>query len=78
MANLTRKQRFGRNFGEAVKAQRLAKGWPLAKAQKETGVDMGNLSKIERGEIVPRLDTALRVVTGLGAKIEDVTRFYTQ
>lgn len=70
MANLTSKQRFARVFGKNIRDAREARKWGLKQLQAKSDVDMGNLSKTERGMIVPRLDTACRIADALAVPLD--------
>jgi transcriptional regulator with XRE-family HTH domain len=70
MANLTKRERFGREFGALLKAARTEKKLTLEELGELCEIDMGNLSKIERGMNVPRVDTAFKVASALGVTLD--------
>lgn len=72
MGNITQRERFARRFGEAVLTRRHALGMTLRDLEYACGIDQGNLSKVERGDIVPRLDSAVRIATGLKTSVADL------
>ena len=72
MANLTRRQRYARILGENIKKVRRTAGLTLDDIEKRTDINIGNLSKMERGVIIPRLDTADKLAQGLGVKLHDL------
>ena len=70
MANLTRKERFAREFGKNVRRTRESFKIGLVAFAKGSSVDIGNISKIERGLVTPRLDTAWKLAEALGVPLE--------
>ena len=47
---------------------RKAKGLSLRALQSATGIDDSNLSRIERGVLMPQVDTLIRIASALGVK----------
>lgn len=52
---------------------RKAAGLTQAELAHLSGVDQSNISKIERGNMRPMLDTACRIAAALGKRVEDIT-----
>ena len=48
---------------------RKASGWTLYRLSKETGITEGHLSKIESGEIAPRVDMLQRITQALDVRV---------
>ena len=44
-----------RNYGEILKEHRKASGKSLLEVEKETGISNQNLSRWERGEVIPSI-----------------------
>lgn len=57
------------NIGEQVKAIRKAKGITLRDIEEETGIGNGYLSRLERGQYSPSIDTLERICKAIGAEI---------
>jgi transcriptional regulator with XRE-family HTH domain len=49
-----------------MRSVRVARGWTLEKLAVESGVSVGQISLIERGLLMPRLDTLYRLAVALG------------
>ena len=60
--------RFGRNLRRA----RLERGWSQTQLAQECGLDVGEISRIERGSREVRLTTLMRRVDALGAPPEEL------
>jgi transcriptional regulator with XRE-family HTH domain len=56
-------------FGKLIRARRIALDIAQGDLASMTGVDQGNLSKIERGVSKATLDTFLRLTSALGIDI---------
>lgn len=52
--------------GENIRRLRRDKGWTQGELSKESGVQLGQISKLERNEADPRLDTIYRLIAALG------------
>ena len=57
-------------IGAKVRALRSNKGMALAQLGKHSGLSVGMLSKIERGQIVPTLPTLLRIAIVFGVGLD--------
>lgn len=55
--------------GEQLNAARKAKKMSYRDYEEATGINHSNLNRIERGILVPRLDTLLKMIDATGAKI---------
>jgi transcriptional regulator with XRE-family HTH domain len=73
MANISRRERLARQFGAEVRERRIRNGWTLEDIKRKTSLDMGNLSKIERGMIIPRLDNAIRIAKAFNTTLDEIT-----
>jgi transcriptional regulator with XRE-family HTH domain len=72
MANITRKERTARGFGQALKASRKERKMAIQALSSASGVNIGNISKMERGLGLPRLDTAWKLADALGVKLDSL------
>lgn len=54
------------NIGPRLKELRAKRGWTLSDAAKRTGVAQSTLSKVERGELSPSLNTLQKIANGMG------------
>lgn len=57
-------------IGSKVRALRLEKGMALAQLGEHSGLSVGMLSKIERGQIIPTLPTLLRIAMVYGVGLD--------
>lgn len=55
-------------IAKALVEARNAKGLSLKALQKATGINDSNLSRIERGVLMPQIDTLIRIADVLGIK----------
>ena len=55
--------------GEQLNAARKAKKMSYRAYEEATGINHSNLNRIERGLLIPRLDTLLKMIDATGAKI---------
>ena len=69
MANLTRKERFSREFGAALRAARQKRNMSLRDLERASGVQYANISRMESGAVTPRLDTAARLAAAVQTKL---------
>jgi len=56
------------NIARIIADARAASGITLRALEQRTGINNGNLSRIERGDLMPRIDTLLRIADALGIK----------
>ena len=54
---------------EMIRNARKSLGWTLYRLSKETGITEGHLSKIESGEIAPRVDMMQRITQALDVRV---------
>ena len=55
-------------FGSAMRSMRLRQGRTEVQVALASGVERSHLSRIERNQLTPNLDTVLRILRGLGAE----------
>ena len=60
------------NYGEALKQQRLIRGKSLRTVAKDTGICFQNLSRWERGEVLPNIDFCVKLAKYYGITIEEL------
>jgi transcriptional regulator with XRE-family HTH domain len=58
------------NWSEIITNLRKEKGWSVRKLGEEVGMNISNLSRIERGEISPSVDNLQKICKALGAEVE--------
>ncbi|WP_428407446.1 helix-turn-helix domain-containing protein [Hyphococcus sp.] len=58
------------DIGSKVRVLRLDKGMALAQLGEHSGLSVGMLSKIERGQIIPTLPTLLRIAMVFGVGLD--------
>ena len=63
------KRRTAVALASRIKTARKASGWTLYRLSKETGITEGHLSKIESGEIAPRVDMLQRITKALDVRV---------
>lgn len=61
-----------RNFGEILKEHRLVRGMTLKEIEKATGINNGNLSRWERGEVLPNIDFCVQLANFYGITIDEL------
>lgn len=59
------------NIGQNIKARRKAKGWTLTELEKITGINNGNLSKIERNQQSLTNETMQTLATAFNVSLRD-------
>ncbi|HET8702227.1 MULTISPECIES: helix-turn-helix transcriptional regulator [Castellaniella] len=62
------------NFGQWVRARRLARGWTGQQLARRAGLSQSCISMIELGVRCPTLDTATRIARALGADLWEALR----
>lgn len=55
-----------------LRAWRLRQGWSLEEVADLTGLSVGQLSKIERGQHMPRPRMRIRIARALGARVGQI------
>jgi len=61
-----------RNYGEILKEHRLANGKTLMEIEKETGISNQNLSRWERGEVIPGINFCEQLADYYGITIDEL------
>ena len=59
-------------YGEALKENRIERGKTLKQLSLETGISFQNLSRWERGEVLPNIDFCVRLARYYGITIEEL------
>ena len=72
MPNISRKERTARGFGKNLKARRHEKKLGIQALASASGVNIGNISKMERGLGLPRVDTAWKLADALGVRLDSL------
>ena len=60
------------NLGNAVKQMREALGWSQSQLARASGVSQQNVSRIEQGKQMPRVDMLAFIARALGATPDDI------
>ena len=60
------------NYGEALRRQRLVMGKTLLDVEKATGISNQNLSRWERGEVLPNIDFCVKLAKYYGITLEEL------
>lgn len=61
-----------RNYGEMLKEQREARGKTIRGLAAETGIQATNLSRWERGAVLPNIDFCVRLADYYGITIDEL------
>lgn len=61
-----------KNYGEILKEHRLVRGMTLKEIEKATGINNGNLSRWERGEVLPNIDFCVRLANFYGITVDEL------
>ena len=61
-----------RNYGEVLKEHRIASGKSLNDIEKATGISNQNLSRWERGEVLPNIDFCIRLADYYGISLDEL------
>ncbi len=59
-------------YGEGIRQQRLLCGKTLLQVEEETGISNQNLSRWERGEVLPNIDFCVKLAKYYGVTIEEL------
>lgn len=54
---------------QLIREARAKRGWSLYRLAKESGISVGHLVRIERGDVAVRVDVLHDIVQALGARI---------
>ena len=60
------------NYGEALKKHRIAKEQTLKEVSEETGISFQNLSRWERGDVLPNIDFCVTLAKYYEITIEEL------
>ncbi|MBQ8658443.1 MAG: helix-turn-helix transcriptional regulator [Clostridia bacterium] len=60
------------NYGEALRRQRLTMGKTLLEVEKATGISNQNLSRWERGVVLPNIDFCVKLAKYYGITLEEL------
>ena len=63
---------MAREYGSALKRQRLATGKSLVEVANETGISYQNLSRWERNEVLPNIDFCVKLAKCYGVTLEEL------
>ncbi len=61
-----------RNYGEALREHRLARDKTLIEVEKATGINNANLSRWERGEVIPGINFCEQLADYYGITIDEL------
>lgn len=61
-----------KNYGEVLKEHRLSKGKTLLDLEKETGISNANLSRWERGLVLPNIDFCVKLADYYGISLDEL------
>lgn len=61
-----------RNYGETLKEHRLARGVTLKDVESATGISNQNLSRWERGEVLPNIDFCVQLADFYGITLDEL------
>ena len=61
-----------KNYGEALKEHRVASGKTLMEVEKDTGISNVNLSRWERGEVIPSIMFCEQLADYYGITIDEL------
>ena len=61
-----------KNYGETLKEHRLARGLTFKDIENKTGINNGNLSRWERDEVLPNIDSCVQLAEFYGISIDEL------
>lgn len=61
-----------KNYGEALKENRLIRNLTLIDIEKKTGINNGSLSRWERNAVLPSIDACIKLANFYGISIEEL------
>ena len=61
-----------KNYGEILKEHRLDRGLTLKAIEQGTGINNGNISRWERGEVLPNIDFCVKLASFYGITIDEL------
>lgn len=63
---------LSRSWGAEIRARRTAAGLSIARLGARADIEPGNLSKIERGLVMPSDDSRIKLARALGVRVEEL------
>lgn len=60
------------NYGEALKYQREAAKLTQRQLAKKTGISQANISRWEKGEVLPNIDACVRLAEFYGITVDEL------
>lgn len=60
------------NYGLSIKENRLSRGKTLLDIERDTGISNANLSRWERGEVLPNIDFCVKLADYYGISIDEL------
>ena len=60
------------NYGDALRAQRLLCGKSILEVEKATGIKNQNISRWERGEVLPSIDFCVKLADFYGVTLDEL------
>jgi transcriptional regulator with XRE-family HTH domain len=61
-----------KKYGEALKENRTIRGYTLKDIEKATGINNGNISRWERGEVIPNIDFCVKLADFYGITVDEL------
>ncbi len=61
-----------KNYGEAIKEQRVVRGLTLKQLEKETGITNASLSRWENGKMIPSIDCCVKLADFYGITVDEL------
>ena len=61
-----------KNYGEILKEQRLIRNLTLLEVEKQTGINNGNLSRWERNEVLPNIESCIKLADFYGITLDEL------
>lgn len=59
---------------EELASLRKSKGWSIRKLGEVTGMNISNLSRIERGEVIPSIETYKKITEAMDAEVQIIRK----
>ena len=61
-----------KNYGEILKEHRLVRGLTLKDIELKTGINNGSLSRWERNEVLPSIESCVQLANFYGIKLDEL------
>ena len=61
-----------KNYGEELKYQRLKRNKTLIQVEKDTGINNSNLSRWEKGKVLPSIDFCVSLADYYGISLDEL------